>query len=130
MYALESNSEENSDDIRNIEMYDIVSKAIEDIYRVLSDKISRQGGTVMLEDREMLFQLAVCGSLICLQTPFITLSTLSIPAEKGVHSAVRTRTPQEKGTEFLLEQLIKQGLLESFIETLLRDMESSMKMSK
>lgn len=120
-------SPENSSDIRTLEVYDIVSKAIEDIYSIVSNKIGRQGGLVKLEDREMLYQLALCGSLICLQTPFITLSTLAESPEK-THATTRLRTPQERGTEYLLERLIKQGILESFIETLLRDMAGSMKM--
>lgn len=129
-YALQTSSD-NAEASGHIELYEIVSKAMEDIYKMLLEKIAKQAGVVNLEDREMIYQLAVCGSLICMQVPFIPLSNITtVPQSVTTHAITKERSPQEKGTELLLESLIKQSLLESFIETLFNDMESSFKMTK
>ena len=129
-YSLQASSK-NDVSTDSIDIYEIISKAMEDIYKILLDKIAQQSGEIVYEDRQMFNQLAVCGSLICMQIPSIPLSKITTVAQSATtHIIIRERSPQEKGIELLLENLIKPSLLESFIETLLHDMEKSFQMTQ
>ena len=132
-FALQLSSARTNQETDSIELYEIVSHAMEDIYQIVQKKIFNQRGVMTLDDHKMIYQLALCASLVTLQVPFIAFSSQSANVAlktNSLHDIIRERTPQQKGIEFLLDILIKPSLLESFLDTLLNDMESAMKLNQ
>ena len=116
-------SENSGDNIDTIEIFEIVSIAIFDIFRIIIRKLQNiEKIPLTYDDKQLIYNLAYCISIISTETPYIILSTMEVVFDS--HNSIMLRTPQQKGVEFLLSKLIPAFILQVLMDIIFINMKT------